>query len=122
MASVSPLYVDSSNNLVEMTSAEIVEVQNRMIYAYSQGITAVLTQVSGSGANINSMDDTRTSAGAVSQNASAFVAEGTTAEPGTVTVTFDKINLAYTTSGVGQTSDTGKTFPLYYDDSDDNIH
>ena len=75
MASVSPLYVDSSNNLVEMTSAEIVEVQNRMIYAYSQGITAVLTQVSGSGANINSMDDTRTSAGAVSQNASAFVAE-----------------------------------------------
>ncbi len=95
MASVSPVYVDSSNNLVEMTSAEIVEIQKRMIYAYSQGITAVLTQVSSSGANINSMDDTRTSAGAVSQNASAFVAEGTTAEPGTVTVTFDKINLEF---------------------------
>jgi len=122
MASVSPLYVDSSNNLVEMTSAEIVEVQNRIIYAYSQGITAVLTQVSDSGANIRSMDDTRTQAGATSQSSTAFVAEGSTAEPSTVTVSFDKINLAYTTSGVGQTSDTGKTFPLYYDESDGNIH
>ena len=46
----------------------------------------------------------------------AAVAEGTTAEPSTVTVTFDKINLAYTASGsVGETSDTGTTFPVYYD-------
>ena len=73
----------------------MVEIQNRMIYAYSQAITAVLTQVSGSGANIDAMSDTRKQAGATSQSSTAFVAEGTTAEPGTVTVAYDKINLAY---------------------------
>jgi len=121
MASVSPLYVDDNNDLVEMTSAEIVEVQKRAIYAYSQNVTATLTQVSGSGANITGMDDTRLQAGATSQSTSAFVAEGTTAEPGTVTVSFDKINLAYTTSGVNQTADTGTTFPVYYDSSTGSV-
>ena len=116
-----PLYVDDNNDLVEMTSDELVEVQARMIYAYSQNITAVITQVSDSGANITSMDDTRTKAGATSQSASAFVAEGTTAEPATVTVTYDKINLAYTTSGVGQTSDTGSTFPIWWDNDNGSI-
>ena len=121
MASVSPLYVDDNNDLVEMTSAEIVEVQQRAIYAYSQNVTAILTQVSGSGANITGMDYTRLQAVATSQSTSAFVAEGTTAEPGTVTVSFDKINLAYTTSGVNQTADTGTTFPVYYDSSTGSV-
>jgi len=122
MASRTPLYVDSSNDLVEMTAAEIVEVQKRAIYHYGTSPTAVITQVSGSGALIASMDDTRHQAGATSQSASAFVAEGSTAEPGTVTVSFDKINLAYTASGsVGETSDTGTTFPVYYDSSSASI-
>ena len=121
MAVVAPLYVDSSNNLVQMTSAEIVEVQQRAIYAYAQSPTAVLTQVASSGAGITGMDDTRTQAGATSQSASAFVAEGTTAEPSAVTVSYDKVNLAYTTSGVNQTSDSGTTFPVYYDDSTNSI-
>jgi hypothetical protein len=122
MASRTPLYVDSSNDLVEMTAAEIVEVQARAIYHYGTSPTAVITQVSGSGALIASMDDTRHQAGATSQSASAFVAEGTTAEPGTVTVSFDKINLAYTASGsVGETSDTGTTFPVYYDSDSGSI-
>ena len=122
MASRAPLYVDSSNNLVEMTSAEIVEVQKRAIYHYGTAPTAVITQVSSSGALIASMDDTRLQAGATSQSASAFVAEASTAESGTVTVTFDKINLAYTASGsVGETSDTGTTFPVYYDSGSDSI-
>ena len=116
-----PLYVDDNNDLVEMTSDELVEVQSRMIYAYSQNITATLTQVSDSGANITSMDDTRQQAGATSQSASAFVAEGTTAEPGTVTVTYDKINLAYTTSGVGNTTDSGSTFPIWWDNDNNTI-
>ena len=117
MASRNLLYVDDNNDLAEMSSAEMVEIQKRMIYAYSVTPSAVITQVSDSGANIASMDDTRQKAGATSQSASAFVAEGTTAEPGTVTVTYDKINLAYTTSDVGHTTDTGTTFPVYYDGS-----
>ena len=123
MTARSPLYVDDNNDLVEMTSAEIVEVQKRAIYAYSQSPTAVLTQVASNGALVTGMNDTRLKAGATSQSTSAFVAEGTTAEPATVTVAFDKINLAYTASGsVGETSDTGTTFPVYYDSSTGSIH
>jgi len=76
----------------------------------------VLTVVSGSG-SLAAMNDTRKMAGAVSTNASAFVAEGTTAEPGTQTVSYDKVTQTLTTSGVGQTADSGTTFPVYYDGS-----
>ena len=113
------LYYDSGN-LIEMTSAEMVEVQKRMIYAYGVSPTAVITVVSGSGANIAAMSDTRKQAGATSQSSTAFVAEGSTAEPGTVTVSYDKINLAYTSSGsISNTSDSGTTFPVYFDGTND---
>ena len=122
MASRKMLYVNSNNDLQEMTSAEMVEVQNRMIYAYGSSPTAVITQVSSSGALVDSMNDTRLKAGATSQSTTAFVAEGTTAEPATVTVTYDKINLAYTATGsISNTSDSGTTFPVYYDSTSGNI-
>jgi hypothetical protein len=122
MTARTPLYVDDNNDLEQMTAAQIVEVQERAIYHYGTSPTAVISQVSGSGALVDAMVDTRTQAGATSQNASAFVAEGTTAEPATVTVSYDKINLAYTAAGsVGETSDTGTTFPVYYDNSSGSI-
>ncbi|SVA84475.1 uncharacterized protein METZ01_LOCUS137329 [marine metagenome] len=117
MASRKLLYYDSGD-LKEMTSAEMVEIQKRMIYAYGVSPTAVLTVVSSSGALVDAIDDTRKAAGATSQSTTAFVAEGTTAEPTTVTVSYDKTNLAYTaTSGISNTTDTGTTFPVYYDGS-----
>ena len=113
------LYYDSGN-LIEMSSAEMVEVQKRMIYAYGVSPTAVLTQVSSSGALIAAMSDTRLQAGATSQSSTAFVAEGSTAEPGTVTVSYDKINLAYTATGsISNTADNGTTFPVYFDGTND---
>ena len=122
MASRKMLYVNSNNDLQEMTSAEMVEVQNRMIYAYGSSPTAVITQVSSSGALVDSMNDTRLKAGATSQSTTAFVAEGTTAEPATVTVTYDKINLAYTATGsIDNDADDGTTFPVYYDSTSGNI-
>lgn len=117
MAARKLLYYDSGN-LIEMSSAEMVEVQKRMIYAYGVSPTAVITVVSANGANIAAMSDTRKKAGATSQSATAFVAESSTAEPGTVTVSYDKINLAYTATGsISNTSDNGTTFPVYYDQS-----
>ena len=117
MASRKLLYYDSGD-LKEMTSAEMVEIQKRMIYAYGVSPTAVLTVVSSSGALVDAIDDTRKAAGATSQSTTAFVAEGSTAEPTTVTVSYDKTNLAYTaTSGISNTTDTGTTFPVYYDGS-----
>ena len=72
------LYYDSGD-LKEMTSAEMVEIQKRLIYVYGQNPTAVITVVSANGANVAAISDTRKSAGATSQSSTAFVAEGTTA-------------------------------------------
>ena len=115
MTARSPLWYNSGN-LQEMTSAEIVEWQKAAIFVYAQSPTSVLTVVSGSG-SLAAMNDTRKMAGAVSTNASAFVAEGTTAEPGTKNVSYDKVTQTLTTSGIGQTADSGTTFPVYYDGS-----
>ena len=116
MASVNPLYFNNGN-LFQMTAGEIEQWQNRLVYQYSLAPTVVLTVVANSGANIDAMSDTRTQAGAASQSASAFVAEGTTAEPATVTVSYDKINLAYTASGsIGHIVDTGTSYPVYFDE------
>mgnify|MGYP000123573770 FL=1 len=104
MAVRSPLYF-SGGNLIELSSGEINEWSQKAIYQYSLSPTAVLTVVSSSGANIDAMDDTRLQAGATSQSSSAFVAESSTAEPGTVTVSYDKINFAYTSTGeIGRAS------------------
>ena len=115
MTARSPLWYNSGN-LQEMTSAEIVEWQKAAIFVYAQSPTSVLTVVSSSG-SLDAMNDTRKMAGAVSTNASAFVAEGTTAEPGTKNVSYDKVTQTLTTSGIGQTADSGTTFPVYYDGS-----
>ena len=115
MAVRSPLYF-SGGNLIELSSGEINEWTQKAIYQYSLDPTAVLTVVANSGALIDAMSDTRTQAGAASQSASAFVYASGTAEPSTVTVSYDKVNLAYTASGsIGQTTDTGTSFPVYYD-------
>ena len=117
MAVRNPLYV-SGGNLIAMSSGEIAEYRQKATFLYSQNPTAVLTVVANSGALIDAMSDTRTQAGAASQSASAFVYASGTAEPSTVTVSYDKVNLAYTASGsVGQTTDTGTSFPVYYDNS-----
>jgi hypothetical protein len=116
MTARSPLWYNSGN-LQEMTAAEIVEWQAAAIYVYAQSPTSVLTVVGGSG-SLAAMSDTRKKAGAVSTNASAFVAEGTTAEPGTVTVSYDKVTQTLTTSGIGQTADSSNiSYPVYYDGS-----
>ena len=116
MTARSPLWYNSGN-LQEMTSAEIVEWQKAAIFVYAQSPTSVLTVNTGSAGNLDAMSDTKKIAGSTSTSATAFVAETSTAEPGTATVTYDRIHQAYTTSGVGQTADSGTTFPVYYDGS-----
>jgi hypothetical protein len=110
-----PLWYNAGN-LQEMTPAEIVQWQLAGIFVYAQSPTSVLTVVGGSG-SLAAMSDTRKTAGASSTNVSAFVAEGTTAEPGTATVSYDKVTQTLTTSGVGQTADTGITFPVWWDNT-----
>ena len=110
-----PLWYNAGN-LQEMTPAEIVQWQVAAIFVYAQSPTSVLTVVDSSG-SLDAMSDTRQTAGAYSTNVTAFVAEASTAEPGTATVSYDKVTQTLTTTGVGQVSDTGISYPVWWDNT-----
>tara|TARA_B100000900_G_scaffold269761_1_gene230375 strand:+ start:1458 stop:2393 length:936 start_codon:yes stop_codon:yes gene_type:complete len=105
-----PLY-NNSGNIQEMSTAMVTEVVNQIVYQYSLSPSVVLSVV-GSGGSLASITDTRKQAGAMSSSATGFPSEATTAEPSTVTVTYDKLNS--TSSTVTPTTDTGTTWPVYY--------
>ena len=108
-------------NIVEMTTGERTEWHAYIAYLYAQAPTVTLTVVSGSGTLTPGLTDTRMKAGAASQNASAFVAEGSTAEPATVTGTaYDKITgPTYNTDG-SAAGDLGAVgYPLYINGDSD---
>jgi hypothetical protein len=106
-----PLYV-ASGNLREMDTTMVAAIVDACIYQYSLGPSVALSVGSG---NIGSINDTRKQAGAQSTSATSTPSEGTTAEPSTVTVAYNKINSADTPGS--PTSDTGKTWPVYYNSS-----
>ena len=105
-----PLYL-SGTDLQEMSSIQVNQLVDQIVYQYSTDPTVVLSVVGSSG-NLDAIDDTRLQAGAHSTSASGFPSEATTAEPSTVTVSYDK--LTSTTTNVSPTADTGKTWPIYY--------
>ena len=115
MAVRAPLYLDGSNDLVEMTTAEVDAWEQYMCYLYGTDPSVVLTQV-GSGGSLGDIDDTRMQAGAQSTSATSTPSEGTTAEPSVVTVGNAKISEAR--ASVSPTADSGTTFPVYYTGSD----
>ena len=112
MAVRTPVYIDTNNNVKQMTSGEITEWVNQAVYQYSQNPSVTLSYVA-SGGNLTGLplSDTRLQAGAASTSATSTPSEATTAEPTEVTVNYSRINQA--TASVTPTSDTGKTFPLY---------
>ena len=110
MAVRSPLKNDSGN-VKEMTSAEVDQIVDQVVYQYSLNPSVSLSVVS-SGGNLGSITDTRLQAGAMIQTNSSFPPESSTAEPSVVTVTYDKISQSI--ASVSPTGDTGKTWPAYY--------
>ena len=113
MAVRKPLY-NVSGNLREMDTTMVDEIVARAVYQYSLSPSVTLSVV-GSGGNIGSITDTRKQAGSQSTSTTSFPSEGSTAEPSTVTVTYDKISSS--NASVTPTSDTGKTWPVYYNAS-----
>ena len=110
-----PVYWDGTN-VVDMTSTHITQWKTYIAYLYATAPTVTCSVVSGSGTLSPTMADTRLQAGSTSTNASAFVAEGTTAEPSTVTVNYDKITgPTYDTSLSGQADTNNFAFPVYRD-------
>ena len=110
MAVVQPLYVDGSNDLMEMTTAEVLEWTRYMCYLYGTSPSVTLSVV-GSGGGLGTINDTRMQAGAQSTSTTAHPSEGTTAEPSVVTVGNAKLTEAR--ASVSPTSDSGTTFPVY---------
>ena len=111
MAVRTPLILDGSNNLIEMTSAQITAVQNRCRYLYGADPSVILSRVS-SGGNLGNLSDTRKQAGAVSTSISALPDEATTAEPSTVTV--QRAHISESRAATTASADTNSVaFPIY---------
>ena len=112
MAFVSPLYWDGSS-IREVSSAQLLNLQQRAVYVYGSNPSALLTVVGSSG-SLAAISDTRLQAGASQSRSDRFPTEGETAEPSTVTVSYDRINQA--NSSVSTPTDTNnKLYPVYYD-------
>jgi hypothetical protein len=110
MAVRTPLKNDSGN-VKEMSSGEVDQIIDQIVYQYSLSPSVALSVV-GSGGNLSAITDTRLQAGAASTSATSFPSEATTAEPSTVTVSYDRLNS--TNASITPTTDTGKTWPVYY--------
>ena len=102
---------NNSDNLQEMSTTEVNEIVDQIVYQYSLNPSVSLSVVGSSG-TLSSITDTRLQAGAQSTSVSAFPSEATTAEPSVVTVTYDKIS--ETRATITPTADTGTTWPVYY--------
>ena len=113
MAVRSPLYNDT-NNVRAMSTAMVDSIVDQVVYQYSLNPSVTLSRVS-SGGNLGTITDTRKKAGAYSTRVDRFPTESETAEPGTVTVSYSRINQSVAT--VSPTADTGKTWPVYLDAS-----
>ena len=117
MVVVNPLFINSDNDLQEMTDAQVVLHRQKAIYQYSLDPSALLTVVSDSGANMAAITDTRLQSGPSATSVSSF--QSTSAPSATTDVSFDKINFAYDTSS-DQTEDTdNRAFPIYRNSNGD---
>jgi hypothetical protein len=97
----------------------ITALKNLAIYQYSLNPSQQLS-VTGSGGNLTAINDTRLQAGAALTSVTAFPTEATTAEPNTVTVTYQRI--LETAATITPAVDTGKLFPLYYNSAGNLQH
>ena len=92
MASVRPLFINSDNDLQEMTDAQILLWQQRAIFRYSLNPSAELEVVSNSGSNMAAITDTRLQSGAAVTSVSTNPSASAGAPSATTDVSFDKID------------------------------
>lgn len=106
-----PLILDGSNNLKEMTDAQITEVQNRVRYLYGASPSVTLSRVA-SGGNLGSISDTRKRAGASTTDVTNYDTAAETPNISTVTVNYARIS--ETRTDTTATADTNNVaFPVY---------
>lgn len=116
MATRRPLYYDSGN-LREMSDSQIDEIIAQVSYQYSLNPSVTLSQV-GSGGSLGTLTDSRKTAGAYLQRVERYPTEGETAEPGSVSVNYSRIDESI--ASLSEPSDTNnKLYPLYKTAGDD---
>ena len=113
-----PIFYNGTD-IQEMNATQITEWKTYIAYLYSTDPSVTVTVVSNSGTLSPTMADTRLQAGSQSTNASAFVAESSTAEPSTVTVNYDKLTGPTYDTSLDANADTNNlAFPAYMDGTD----
>jgi hypothetical protein len=115
-----PVKYDGSN-IVEMSTTDMTQYYAYIAYLYAQAPTVTLTVVSSGGTLTPGLTDTRLQAGAYRTSTTAFIAEGTTAEPSVVTGTaYDKITgPTYNTDGSAAGDLGALGYPLYINADND---
>ena len=68
-----PLFLDGSNDLEEMSTAEVTSWVDYICYLYSTNPSVTLTVDTGSAGNLDAMSDTRLQAGAASTDNSILL-------------------------------------------------
>lgn len=113
-----PIFYNGTE-LAEMSATQITEWKTYIAYLYATDPSVTCSVVSASGTLSPTMADTRLQAGSASTSATAFVAEGSTAEPSTVTVNYDKITGPTYNTSLNANADTNNiAFPAYFDGND----
>ena len=111
MAVRTPLKLDGSNNLIEMSATDIENIKLEMIRQYGAAPSVTLARVA-SGGTFAALNDTRYQAGAAVSDPDAFPTEAVSPEPSLVTVAYDRV--LYTTTALSAPADTSnKAFPIY---------
>lgn len=110
MAVRTPLRLNGGN-LQEMTTTQINEIKSQVRYLYATDPSVDLSVVA-SGGNLGTISDTRKTAGAYITRVDRFATEAETAEPGTVTVNYSRIQQS--TENTTATADTSsRAFPVF---------
>jgi len=111
MAVRTPLKLDGSNNLIEMSTTDINNIKSQVRYLYGTNPSVDLSRVS-SGGNLGTITDTRLQAGASTTDVTNFDTAAETPNVSTVTVNIARISQA--TENTSATADSNSlAFPVY---------
>lgn len=116
-----PVYYDESASAFQtMTGPMLKAIRSLAVYAYGDTSQIVPTLgVVSSGGDFGNLSDTRKQAGAYRTFVNRFPNEGETAEPGTVTVNYNRFDV--NNFSIAEPTDTSnRRYPLYLD-GDNNL-
>ena len=106
-----PLKLDGSNNLIEMSTTDINNIKSQVRYLYGTDPSVDLSRVASNG-SLGSISDTRKQAGTSTTDVTNYDTEAETPDVSTVTV--DYANVSQANENTTETADTNNVaFPIY---------